>query len=59
MGSDIHLRGKGEGHVMELVATTSQSDSFYTYSGKPKMLTLSEILARITPISILTDPKVC
>ena len=57
--SDVHLKVKGRGHVIELVAMTSLSESFYTYSGKPKMLTPSEILAKITPTPILMNPKAC
>ena len=47
--SDVHLKVKGRGYVIELVAMTSLSEFFYTYSGKAKMLTPSEIPARITP----------
>ena len=57
--SDVHLKVKGRGHVIELVAMTSLSESFYTYSGKAKMLTPSEIPARITPTPILMNPKAC
>ena len=59
IGSQVPLKVKHTGCVIELVAMTSLSDSFYTYSGTPQMFTPSQIPARITPTPILMDPKAC